>query len=252
VDIATYAVNDYSQYNINNNSNYGNLSRSIIHKNTFINQLQGKLNKKYPNISSIVRYNRENSTATGINFLEDNTDLSEFVFFSGHGSYNSLLFYDWMIKATAPVRTKYFGGYTRWIIFDACLTLNASPLYLFSWLSGGAHAILGSRSMSYSFSTSSGYKSEEQFNKFTTRFVVNGEEIWSSYNNAVKEAVYTNIGLGIEPAIAYLAGNADNGKYVDFSKERLQNVYNGPFEYKYGATNLTINWLSQKYGSPIY
>ncbi len=254
VDIAAYAVNDYSQYNINNNSTASNLPRSIIHKNEFIGHLQGKLNAKYPNTSSTVRYNRENSTATRANFLNDNTDLSEFVFFSGHGNYNTLAFYDFPLQATAPTPTKTFGNYTRWIIFDACLTLNASPLYLASWLMGGAHAILGVRSMSWQFSPSQGSGTEDQFKKFTTRYVIVGNTIWSSHNSAVKDAaaIYINAGLGIEPAIAFWAGNADNGQYVNFSNERLQNVYNGPFSYQYGATNLTINWLSYKYGKPQY
>jgi hypothetical protein len=100
VDIAAYAVNDYSQYRINNNTTLGSLSRYINKKNAFINHLQGELKTKYPSISSMVRYNRENSAATIANFINDNTDLSEFVFFSGHGGYNSLLFYDWKLQAT--------------------------------------------------------------------------------------------------------------------------------------------------------
>ncbi|MDR2593266.1 MAG: DUF6345 domain-containing protein [Fibromonadaceae bacterium] len=254
VDIAAYAVNDYSQYRIHNNPRLYDLSRSIKHKNAFINQLQNKLNAKYPNVSSTLRYNRENSTATRANFLNDNTNLSEFVFFSGHGDYNSLYLYESVLQATAPNVTKTFGDYTRWVIFDACLTLNASPLYLASWLFDGAHVILGNRSITYEFPNSSnpaGY-SENIFNVFTTRFVTNGEAIWSSYYNAVRETVYIVGGYGVEPAIAFLAGNADNGKAVNFSEEKLQNVYNGPFNYKYGATNLTINWRSQTYGKPEY
>jgi len=257
VDISAYAVNNYSYYRITHglsDDDLSNLPHSINHKNTFITQLQGKLGKKYPSIFSTVRHNRENSAATKVNFLSDNTDLSEFVFVSGHGSYNTLFFYDDILQATAPTITKTFGGYTRWIIFDNCLTLNASPLYLASWLYGGAHVILGNRSKSGQFSLPSpyNYSSADQFDKFTTRFVTNGGTIWSSYNNAVKETFYTNVGFGIEPAIVFLAGKADNGKSVNFSEEKLQNVYNGPFNYNYGATSLTINWLSQTYGTPAY
>jgi len=250
VDIAAYAINDYSKYRINYNLSINDLSdlkRSIIHKNTFINQLQGRLKSKYPNISSTLNYNRENSTATKSNFLNDNTDFSEFVFVSGHGYYNALLFYDYELQASSKV----FGNYTRWIIFDNCLTLNTSTVNLFTWLSGGAHAILGNRSKTWEFSKSS-YTSEELFVKFTTRFVTNGEALWSSYNNAVKEAIYINGGKGVEPAIAFLSGNADNGQSVYFSLETLQNVYNGPFSYQYGATNLKINFTSQIYGTPAY
>jgi len=253
VDISTYALNDYSQWS----SSTPNLKRSLSHKNRFIEQIQGKLNAKYPNIFSTVRHNRENSAATTNNFKNDDTNGSEFVFFSGHGSKDFLYFYNGGIYSGSG---KKFGGYTRWAIFDACLALNKDiPIsQLENWFDG-AHAILGFSSLSYEFIhsyncffTCDHYRSEDQYDKFAARFIRDGETIWSAYNNAVKGAIYSNGGIAVEPAIVYRKGNVDNGQYVDFSEERLQNVYNGPFNSNNGASNILTDRKYTTYGTPAY
>jgi len=249
VDISAYAVNDYSQ------TGNSNLSRSINHKNRFISQMQGRLKAKYPNINSEVMYNRENSSATTNNFLNDGTDMGEFVFFSGHGSNALLAFYNGNVYSTSG---KSFGGYTRWVMFDACLVLNTSLSQNERWFNG-VHSILGYDSFSYEFVKSYNcfftcdyYRSEDVFNKFASRFITNGETIWSAHHNSVKEAIYQNGGLGVAPSIVFRSGNADNGQFVSFTEERLQNVYNGPFSYQAGASNIYINWNAYYYGKPQY
>ncbi|MDR0516005.1 MAG: DUF6345 domain-containing protein [Fibromonadaceae bacterium] len=251
VDISAYAVNDYSQYG----SGTSNLNRTILHKNRFIEQIQGKLKAKYPNISSAVKYNRENSAATKSNFLNDYTNIGEFVFFSGHGNRALLAFYDKTVSSTSG---KSFGGYTRWAMFDACLVLDAPFSKHEPWFDG-AHSILGYNSLSYEFIhsyncffTCDHYRSEDVFNKFASRFITNGETIWSAHHNSVKEAIYQNGGHGIAPSIVFFSGNADNGQFVSFADERLQNVYNGPFSYQNGASNIYINWNAYFYGNPQY
>jgi hypothetical protein len=249
VDISAYAVNDYSQ------TGSSNLNRSIYHKNRFITQMQDRLRAKYPNISSTVRNNRENSTATVNNFLNDGTGLTEFVFFTGHGSRSRILLYNGFVSHASG---KSFGNYTRWVMFDACLVLDAPFDQHANWFDG-VHSILGYNSIAYEFIKSyncffscSHYRSEDVFNKFASRFINNGETIWSAHHNSIKEAVYQNGGYGVEPSIVFLSGNADNGQHVSFSEERLQNVYNGPFHYQYGASNIFINWNSYTYGKPKY
>ena len=55
--------------------------------------------------------------------MNENTDDSEIVFFSGHGnSMQSLAFYDRV--QYFGIGTKRFGGRTRWVFLDACMFLN--------------------------------------------------------------------------------------------------------------------------------
>jgi len=247
VDISAYAVNDYL--------NVSDLPRSIPHKDRFIHQFQARLISKYPNIFSNVRHDRNNSLATVYNYMNDNTNMSEIVFSAGHGSYGGIWMYDGFISSASG---KAFGGYTRWVFMDACLALNLSLPDAYRWFNG-VHAILGNRSIGWQFIhsyncffTCDHYRSEDQYNVFAYRFITNGETIWSAYAHAVMEVIYLKGGHGIEPAIINLAGNADNGQYVDFLEERLQNVYNGPFGYPYGATNITVFGRSISFGTPEY
>ncbi len=247
LDFAAYAVNDYESIS--------DLPRSIGHKDRFISQMQGKVEAKYPNVIMNIRYNRENANATVFNYLNDNTNGSEIVFSAGHGWYDGVWMYDGFVSSSSGKR---FGNWTRWVFFDACLALNTSLTNAARWFNG-AHAILGNRSNGWQYIRSydcffscSHYRSEDQYNKFAQRFITNGEEIWPSYYNAVKEAIYQNGGLGIETAIINLAGNADNGQYVDFSQERFQNVYNGPFTSANGASNIVFWARSVRYGTPKY
>ncbi len=245
LDIATYAVNDYSQY-----SNTDDLSRSLAHKNRFVSKLTEEINDKYPNIGVNHVINRENSSATKWNFINDVNDYSEIVFFAGHGNVGLIALYDNVLYQ----QEKSFGEFNRWVFFDACKVLGITPSQAYAWFNG-VHSILGNVSLGWQFIHSYNcffscdhYRSEDMYNYFADYFIDDGETIWDAYKKGVKKSIYTNGGLGIRPAIYYVESTAENGQDVNFSEERFQNVYNGPIFPSMDQ----VKRKDQIYGSPSY
>jgi len=241
IHISAYAINDYSTFP----GGATNLNRTILHKNMFINQIQVRLAAKYPSVDFYITHNRENSSATVYNFLND--DAGHIIFFSGHGTNNSIALRNGLINSYSG---KKFDGWTRWVYFDACLTLNANLSQVANWFDG-THAILGYRSLSWEFSGSP-VSSEDVLKEFATRFITNGETIWNAHKNSVISIIYNQAGIGIEPAIVNRIGNAEHGEYVDFADEQFSNTYNGPFNTALYATNIATSSRSVVYGVPQY
>lgn len=212
VGVSAFAVNDYSQYPPGTSS----LSRSILHKDTFIDTLFSALNVHYPSITKYVAYNYENSTATVSNYKGAQLYHSEFVFFSGHGNQQKIGLYDYPMTVsegcagdTCNVTNygKVYGGDIRWVIFDACLVLNVNQdnmLHLplsattidFTKVNKilsvfrGVHAILGFYSLSWEKAfVDSGtgtviLGSENLYKYFVKYFIEDGETIWDAFNDA--------------------------------------------------------------------
>lgn len=245
INISTYSIEDYSK------TSSSNLSRSHKHAKSFSKNLFKKIASKYKDIATSQILERKDSLVTKQRILSDNLSHSEFVLFAGHGNSSGFFTYDGKFLSAGE---KKFGQSTYWVIFDACLMLNNDLPTLGKWFDG-AHAILGNKSQGWQyirsyncFFTCDHYRSEDQYSYFAKYFVSNGETIWESYKKAVKKAIYSNGNLGIEPAIVYKIGDADNGVETDMSEERFQNVYNAPFNPK--THSIVIK--SIKYGKPKY
>lgn len=248
-DISAYAVNDYQSIS--------DLPRSINHKNTFISAMQSQIRAKYPSVSTTVRVNKENSAATMAAYKSTESNASEFVFSAGHGTYGGVWLYDGFVPAGAR---KFGSSYTRWVIMDACLALNETKGWnnITPWFDG-VHAILGNRAIGWQFHHNTCFivcwddkYSESEYNNFASKFIGEGKTIGDSYLEAVGEVIYGQGGLGIEPAIAYTIGTADNGQALNMYNERYQNTYNNPFNSAYGG-NVTAFWLNWRtFGTPSY
>lgn len=212
VGVSAFAVNDYSNYY----PDVSSLTRSILHKDAFLDSLFSSLNVHYPSITKYVAYNYENSSATVSNYKGAQLYHSEFVFFSGHGNQQKIGLYDYPMTVsegcagdTCNVTNygKVYGGDIRWVIFDACLVLNVNqdnmlhlPLTLttvdisrFNKILSvfrGVHAILGFYSLSWEdvvFESGSGtviLGSEDLYRYFVKYFIEDGENIWDAFNEA--------------------------------------------------------------------
>ncbi len=277
--ISAYAVNDYSA-SLGKNSN---LPRSIYHKNKFISAMIKKINGKYPKISTSVLYNRENSAATRAAFLTDKTNLTEFVFFAGHGNQQKLFFYDQSLELD---NTKMFGEFTRWVIFDACLVLNVNKRNYISesfssstidvnrfvriyQLFNGVHSILGNYGLGWQgnikkhWYSSARWRTEDVYEYFSKYFIEDGDAIWDAYVSAVKKVYnnfhnnaalgyYTNIS-GYDSAIWYFYGVYSNGEILDMSNEKFSKTYNSPVflnDSRFKSKGLRLKRM--KIGNPKY
>ena len=278
IGISTYSVNDYSRVERCND-----LSRSIADKKRFVEQMTEQIKAKYPNTTVQHIRDRVNESATANNFLTDNTDDSEIVFFSGHGEPQTLFFYD--REQSFGTKTKRFGGKTRWVFLEACMFLNVNKsdrlsaditksenidyqkvAIIFS-LFNGVHAIMGNYADGWQgiikkhWYSSAHWRTEDRFNYFAKYFVKEEYRIWDAYVSAVKKVYknftensalgyYTSI-TGYKPAIAYFYLKGANGNALDMSLETYGKSYDAPASDG-SLRNYQIKIKSIEIGSPRY
>lgn len=279
LNVSTYAIDDYSA----NDENLSNLSRSVAEKNRFVGQIFDNVKFKYPNTTVRHIRDRENAGATKNVFLTDNTDDSEIVFFAGHGSPQTLFFYDYRHEFLPG--TKRFGGRTRWVFIEACMFMNMNRddrisanassenmdierLRKMSALFNGVHAILGNYADGVQWTikkhwfSSARWRTEDRFDYFARHFISGGVGIWDSYVSALKK-VYRNftensaLGSdgskhpGYRPAIVYFYKQFSDGSALDMSLEKYGESYNAPVSDG-SISNYLLMYKTVTIGSPIY
>lgn len=273
-NVMAFAVNDYSHYYYSLSS----LSRSILHKNAFVDSLFSALNIWYPSISKVATH-REDSTATRDNYRNPLTYFTQFVFFSGHGNQQRLSLYDYPVNVSSGCGSptcpddqygKVYNGATRWAFFDACLVLNVNqsdklslPLTVqtidFSKVDklrssfAGVHALLSFYSNSWEKQLEIAgqmHYSEDLYKYFVYYFIEEGETIWDSFDMANSDLVVAfNYYRGLKPAIAFLMGNDADNNYHDTSIERFDYTFNQPILIN-GTLELYV--MYSEYGTPSY
>ena len=282
ISFSTYAINDYSHFA----TDLGSLDRSIAHKKRFVEKMTDEITDKYPSTSISTNHNRENSAATTSRFLSDNTDLSDFVFFAGHGNQQRLSFYDNGFNFVNG--NKKFGGNTKWVILDACLFLNANNanqkssdpsnnssvidnarLTNIKKMFNGVHAILGYHSKSWQgnikkhWYSSAQWRTEDKYNHFAKYFIRDGRGLWDAYSAAVYKhyddfvnnhaAGWTTNLSGYRSAIAYFYGDYNNGNVIDMSLETYKLTWKGPITSSSGNFKFVdIKMAYSKAGTPKY
>ncbi len=275
-NISTYAIGDYSH---TVGCDCKDIPRTIGHKDRFVGQITNSINEKYPNIVVSHVRDRVDASATVNSFLNENTDDSEIVFFSGHGnSMQSLAFYDRV--QNFGIGTKRFGGRTRWVFLDACMFLNVNKedrlnadlsvnenlddnkKAVVASMFNGVHAILGhyastsGASIRKHWYSTARWRTDDQFNYFAQYFIKDGNELWDLYMSAIKKVYknfsensavgYVNPIKGFRPAIAYVRANI-NGKEIDTSQEKFENMYDAPI-----TSYNQVRIKAVAFGSPEY
>lgn len=283
VAVAAFAVDEYSKY-YKTGLRTKSLKRSIYHRDMFIDSLFAKVGRKYPGKRAFTTYKLWNSEARKEDYGEALLYRSEFVFFSGHGDQQKICLYDYPINISRGCGRdvcpndeggKVYGGDIRWVILDACLTLNVNksdkleyPLTVgtvdFSKVDKlrevfvGVHAILGFYSLSwedyrYRLSTPQVFaRSEDLYKYFTKYFIEDDETIWDSFNMASADIVrdFSSFnGKGLKPAIAFLRGHDKEGRYHDTSQERFNHTFNQPIQIN-GDLELFV--MYDEHGDPEY
>lgn len=287
VHVSAFAVNDYSNYSP---SVAPSLSRSVITKDTFIASLFSELNDYYPGLSRCTPYNYNDSNVTVCSYKGALTYHSEFVFFAGHGHQQRIVMHDLPMKVyegcagdtcSALNYGKVYGGNTRWVIFNSCLTLNVNKSNMLSYpltlesvdlsrvdtlrtVFHGVHAILGYYALTWAREFPIPYyneiiATENLYKFFAKNFISYNETIWDSFVMANMSVYYqfvevlSDYGLdgpaGLKPAIAFLRGYDENGVYHDTSLELFNHTYNQPININ-GSLELFIMYY--ELGEPLY
>ena len=306
VKVTTFAVDNYQVYRDKHHiaeDNLVSLNRSSFHERMFVDTLFKLIKNKYPNVkTSKDPKSKIESSATAKAWKDADFKQSQIVFFAGHGNQQELLLHDYSVKlrarcccnrgdaacfaasglnssAICPNNEyscpndeygKVFGGETRWVILDACLTLNVNnsedldePLSLdyidFSRVNTlrtvftGVHAILGFYSLAWKGSIKKNgniWGTEILYERFATNFIEKKETIWNAFSKACGYFVDVfGDRKGLKPAIAFLRGYDKNGVYHDTSTETFERTYNKPI-YVEGSLELYI--MYEEYGEPKY
>ncbi|MBN2727898.1 MAG: hypothetical protein JXR53_01630 [Bacteroidales bacterium] len=153
---------------------------------------------------------------------------------------------------------KSFGsGSTRWVMMNSCKVFQNGLTDQQPWFDG-VHSILGFSSLSWWFkkswrcgflwlSTCYDY-SEDAASEFATRWIKNGETIWSAYKTSIKTQIYEDGGYGVEPKIVYRYGYI-NGQFFDPWEEKFATSYLGPV-FRTNYSGIGSRWIT--YGTPSY
>lgn len=242
--VSTYAINDYP-------GTEKDPPRSIAHADRMWSELAEWAGDYYPSINTMRYIKREESSATRNNFLNDRNDMTEFVFFAGHGDRGSIKLYDQSVWAS----TMRLSNWNRWAIFDSCLTLNTNGWNFFG---DGVHAVFGYSSISYqgqkkrwSWSCFC-YKtidcSEEIYDAFFRYWISQKNEMLNAYTRSVRDELYEDFPIpGVQAGAWSLHGYLDDGSFFDGACEKIDNVYNAP-----APNNLSLWYSGLIMGNPIY
>lgn len=270
VAVATFHVNNYSNYY---HSGVDNLYRAHLHRNMFYNTLSSKIQQKYPGKNVFPTYHCPDGGSNNIcpnvsknDYRDAQLYHSEFVFFSGHGNQQQIYLSDYPINLSSGCGHdncaddqcgKIYGGDIRWVVLDACLTLNVnfdgqldlpltaetvdlSKVDKLREVFGGVHAVLGFYSTTwedyrvyYSLYGNPVRETENMYFYFANYFIDEEETIWDSFNLASADivddfSIFDNRGL--MPAIAFLRGYDADGRYHDTSMERFNHTFNQPIQ----------------------
>jgi len=268
MNIGTYTINDYL-----NPSYCPHLDDPYNKGNTLSSGLFWRLAENYPQVPCTRIVSKSNNNVP-MSLWQDNDhgifNLCDMLFFAGHGYKNYFCAYDaygwyddvWLVGAN-------YGGFTKWVIHDACLTLNSDEVMNGSMLANGVHAVFGFQSESWdgewfccSWSWTylalicSTVYSHQVYSIFTDKWIAGGEPLWNAWAESNDIIYHDNWGDGIAPAVITVEGWInDNGTWKNFSgrNETINNVYNGPV-----APNVFYGgqWASARYyvvyGSPNY
>ena len=250
-DITTVGINNYKYtYDQYGNPINNSLTRQVATADAFATALHSRINSKYPTTSTnwSAYYNAD---LVASDFKGRMTDITELVFFSGHGRENELIFWNFSTVTSAD---KQFKGYTKWVFFGSCLTMNTEIANIAKWF-GGVHTIAGPASISWEYINyydcypwgCKHHRSEDMWADFAQRWVSNGETIWSAYRNAMVNTLWGNsVSMkGLRFKMAYIVGVTPEGVPFSGRNEVYSNSYSGPM---YG----NIYTLAVSLGTPQY
>ena len=246
LDQATYTINDYPGTD-------KDLPRSHATGERFCGQLKSRLNSVYPQIAVTRRADERDAAVTFSNYINGAQSGSEMVLFAGHGYTDGIQVGGF--TTVSPYNKKY-GGWTRFVFFDACNVLWNTDLSRYSPMFGGAHAFLGFASKTYQYIKSydcypwgcSYFRSEDLYDSFAAKWVNQNQFLWYAWRDGVRDTRYSRGGLGHEPVVVFSEGTVDGQTYVG-GLEKVTSIYNGDVPLGPG---IRLGRLNEVFGTPAY
>ncbi len=226
-----------------------------------VSSMENNINKLYPSINFSKKfYNNENARHS--EFISNNTEKYNFLYYHGHGGPNRICMWD---KRVWNDDKKFGTTGTYWVMMVSCNVFRNDYSDQDPWFDG-VHSILGfasivwggenTRSCGFLNLKTCHHYSSDMEEEFAERWIKGKETIWSAFKNAVyyqlydfgskyKRAWYQK---GVIPKIVYRYGYI-NGKFFDPWEEKFENAYQGPvFRTNYSGIGSRWNVM----GEPVY
>ncbi len=246
LNFATYAINSYS------NNWQSPLSWSV----TLADSLRAAVYQSITAMNILYGYGT-NPTAVSfdyyvdsgvrlVNFLSQDAQNYNFVFYHGHGAPNEITL--WNPNAVLSNVTSGNGvRNTYWLWLSACSVFRNGYSNQDPWFDGvftGVHSILGLSSVGFG-----NLYVMKAYQNFAYRWFMQNEKIWDAYYTAVMNILHTQGGYDIEPKIVYRYGYI-NGIFFDPWEEKFRNSYLGPVFYNNDYDGIGSRWITL--GTPTY
>jgi hypothetical protein len=219
--LKTYSfwINDYQDGN-----GIDDLERSDNHKNAFVNTLFDAIDDVtysyqiyYTQVATLT-----NSQVTENALKSSSTNNAQIVFFSGHGLPSGPV--SWEGETLSPSEKSY-SGITKWVFYDACLTLYNGGSYLDDAFNGN-HVVFGFFSIVNEFAnwTLDGWEySEDMYEDFANTWVKDKEPMYEAWIDAIDDQ-WAAEGFSQRAGAVQRRATID-GKYFSGNYQRIYDTY---------------------------
>ena len=251
---------------------------SQLFSNSLYTTLKSKIAASpYASQISIVNYiQRQGTTDTWNNFLNDRNDLCEMIVISGHGSPGYWFFYD----TPSRVDSKSFGNYsinnyTKWVFSYACCVMqplipksnysgSTDYTYMMQWFNNafcGLHGMFGFASDVWGATKySCGFlwlqtcyiTPDCLWDQFFTNWVTQKVRMHYSWFQAVDAKLFMAMDFSGVIPVAYGSSVNCNGSCISGIDETIDKVYSGPMPHPsgYGCVPPTAKY--EVFGQPQF
>jgi len=245
LDTYFFSIEDYPD-------GYTDLPHSHDHRSSFRDSLNaalsshGYLNSGGGSISNTNIATLEDSSVTRSAMISSNTNNAEIVFFAGHGVEGGSG--PFAYNGTLIPSDKAYGGYTKWVFYDACQTLRKGSSYLADAF-GGNHVVFGFFSNSKAFKDWRIYPpgwqySKEMHDQFVDTWVKQRIPMWEAWIIAIEDQ-WVAEGKSVKAGAIQRRATV-NGKYFSGNYQRIYDTY------KLALTTGSLWENSVTWGTPNY
>jgi len=203
--ISTFAIEDYP-------GTANDLTYCIDEANAFYTYAAA-------NTTLASRYQNVTNSGVTVAAISNNStrEMSDFLFYSGHGTNNALYTYNGVVSAAAlAIGT----NYTRWAIMNSCIFFSGNDLFTaLNPAFRGVQVILGFRSLSYDHGLYN-----QEFSDFWRYWVTSAYSIWMAYRTTQYDNGYRLIGAaGLAPAYGSASTTYQNQTFQQATSTRATN-----------------------------
>jgi hypothetical protein len=268
IRVGTVSIENYSASPCAQTNNQPNLSGSHDIAESFVSYMRSKMQQYYPGVSVQIYWPYKDQEATSTNTISYANTL-DFFLFAGHGEqgyiplWNKETYFNIYGNRGLNPPLLSFGGTTKWVILDACKTLQLNETgqnpWEFNGCFKGVHSIMGYDSKTFqneycrwqywSFGWKCGDWAELNplmYETFAQNWIGDGAEIWLAWLNSVQYIIHDVMGKDVVPAVISVFGNVyRNGHWEQWlgAYEKYATMLNKPTPIGNSIVEADYQWV---------